>query len=189
MRRLMVGGLAAWCAATAAAGSNVTAGVDVQVLAGSVNGAELSTLVDGVFLPHNTNWQDGTVWWDDGATGHTTIQFSFGLSLIRELTVQADDNDAYRLSYMGDDNAWHLLWDIPNYDQFGSGMQTRPDPENDSARFTLPVPVMTSMLLFEGVDGDSLYSVSEVAAFGDPAPAPASLALLGAGCLTLRRRR
>src|SRR5688572_21451424 len=31
--------------------------------------APLSTIVDEVFLPEATNWQDGTVWWDEDYAG------------------------------------------------------------------------------------------------------------------------
>jgi hypothetical protein len=81
--------------------------------------------------------------------------------------VQADNNDAYLLSYRdlktGD---WQPLWTVPP--AFSFGMATRPDPLDDARRQTLPRIVSTSAVRLEAEFGDGMYSVSEIQLFGEP---------------------
>jgi hypothetical protein len=81
--------------------------------------------------------------------------------------VQADNNDAYLLSYRdlrtGD---WLPLWTVPPAYSFG--MATRPDPLDDARRQTLPRIVSTNAVRLEAEFGDGLYSVSEIQLFGEP---------------------
>ena len=64
---------------------------------------------------------------------------------IESFVVQTDDNDAYELYYwdFGISN-WQLAWDVPNYDIVPDpsnwGMQTRPNPADDTQRYMLPSP-------------------------------------------------
>lgn len=130
-----------------------------------------STVTDGVFLPRSTQWDQGAVWWDktDGRQGAILIDLGSNCR-ITDVTIQADDNDAYVVRYLDRNGVWKVLWDVPNYDAYGAGMQTRPDPTDDTARYALPHPVVASQLRITAdtpQSVDLLYSVSEVQAFGN----------------------
>jgi len=79
---------------------------------------------------------------------------------------------------------WQTAWQVdPHPDDSGycGAVQTRPNPVDNSERYVLPEPIVTNMLRvipsppwwasdFRGTD--TLYSVSEVQAFGEPAEPP-----------------
>jgi len=158
-------------------------------LSGTTHGAAASTLVDGVFRPRGTGWTSGTVYWN-GTSPYVEIDLG-GTFQIESFIAQADDNDAYTIKYRDVNTyTWKTAWDVPNYDAYGSGMQTRPNPANDAARYMLSAPITTDMLRFCAASGDNSYSVSEIQAYGtSPVPLPAAIYLLGPGLLGLWRIR
>jgi|GEM_PF-6852039 len=149
--------------------------------------ADLSTLVDGIFLNEGRTWDIGTVSWLYRSTGPYNddgyIKFDLGgVFEINSFTGQFDDNDAYKLSYWDmANNVWATAWDIPNYDAGHSGMTTRP-------LYTLTSAITTNSLKLEGslISGDNNFSASEIQAFGsrvNVVPEPTAMLLLGFGLL------
>lgn len=142
------------------------------------------TVTDGVFLPKNTQWRNGTVWWDaDSSRGNSVIVDLEGNFEINALVVQVDDNDAYVLDFLTPSGDWVRAWNVPNYDFEPYGMQTRPNPNDNAERFVLPSPITATKLRLSGNDADSdlLYSVSEIQAF--LVPEPSMLLLCGLCCV------
>lgn len=183
---VVLAGMGLACGAATGGTTNAALNAGVALVSGSTNGADLSTLTDGAFLPRGTQWQSGTVWWNGLSTIiEVDLGDVFGLA---GASVQADDNDAYLLSYRNmDTGAFETLWDIPNLDGSGNGMQTRPDPSGDSAFHTFANIVVTDTIRIQAVSGDNNYALSEIQVF---VPTPGSMALLGAaGLLVLQRRR
>ena len=134
------------------------------------------TIVDGTFFARNHQWDQGPVWWDSNDDEDRWIEIDLqGTYVIESLIVQADDNDAYKLYYWDiGSSSWQLLWDVPNYDVVPDpdnlGMQTRPNPDDDTVRYTLASHIVTNALKFEGDladTGDKLFSVSEIQAYGE----------------------
>jgi RHS repeat-associated protein len=147
--------------------NNVALGKPVQIASGSFNGVSVATLVDGIFLPSGTQWQAGTVWWS-GARPTVEVGLE-GRFLLDAAIVQTDDNDSYSLQYRNlQTGEWLTLWEVPNYSALGNGMLTRPNPADDSERFTFPVPILTDRIRFLAASGDNSYSVSEIQVFGMP---------------------
>lgn len=147
---------------------------------GSGTTVEGETIVNGVFLPENTQWDQGPVWWDAHTVSDQTITLNLdGLYDIDSFIVQADNNDTYRLEYL---NNGSMEWiDIPSLS--GYGMMTRPE-------VFLTDTITTSALKFTATGGDDYYAVSEIQAFGQASaiPEPSTLLLLGAGLLFLSRK-
>lgn len=164
-----------------AASSN---GGTISGYSGTFNGAGLSTLIDEVFLPKGTHWQTGTVWWQNDESYYIEISFK-NVYKIKELVVQADDNDAYTLLYWNSKSStWDTLWDVPNYDSWGWGMLTRPDPDDNSKHYVLSSPVITNKIRIKAASGDDMYALSEVQAYA-PVPVPNTIWLLFSGLIPL----
>lgn len=144
--------------------------------AGSLSGADFSlidTLTDGIFLPEQTQWQAGTVWWQPSSPDFLGIQFDLGGSfLLSAFKVQVDNNDNYRFEYF--DGAWHsIVNQIPAV--FGFGMMTRDLVLSPGSEI-----IASSLRLFP-VGGDGAYAASEVQAFGVPVPEPGTYLMMLAG--------
>lgn len=192
------------CLPAFAAPTNVTLNANVSLQGGSFftggwgGGLVVSpqTVVDGTFLPEQWQWDQGGVWWDatDGSDRSIVMNLSSTASIER-LIAQVDDNDAYELYYRDlSDNSWQLAWDVPNYDAYGWGLITRPVPGNYAAMYDLASPIVTNALMIKGnlSNGDQLFAVSEVQAWGTVVPAPGALLLASTGLILvnwLRTRR
>lgn len=137
-------------------------------------GAPLSSLTDGMTLPVGTQWDAGTVyWWGENSDLVNTITISLlQPSLVSSISLEADNNDAYLISYQGLNNDWHTLTTI------GAGTQWGLDI--GSASFS---QIVATAFRINAVAGDGSYSVAEFKAFGTAAavPEPESLALMLAG--------
>ena len=164
---------------------NLALGQDVSLVAGSANGASLSTLTDGLFLPAGTQWQSGTVWWS-GLSSRFEIDLG-GTVEVMGAVVQADNNDTYRMWYRDLATGDYVdLWTVAATG--GAGMRTRPNPGNNGEIFYFDTSVLTDSIRIGAIGGDNAYSLSEVQVWG-VVPSPGALALLGLAGLSARRRR
>ena len=178
-------GLVSLFPVTVASAQNIALGTSVSLAAGSATGADLSTLTDGIFRPRGTLWTDGTIYWS-GLDTALEVDLG-GTFLITGAAVQVDDNDAYTLLYRDlTTGNWLTMWDVPNYDAFGSGMQTRPNPDNDSEVFIFSSSVTTDRVRLLAASGDNSYSASELVLI--PAPGVASVIVAGLFGVTRRKR-
>ncbi|MEY3144164.1 MAG: hypothetical protein RLY21_2657 [Planctomycetota bacterium] len=163
---------------------NLALGRDVSLVSGASSGVSLSTLTDGVFRPAGTHWQNGTVWW-----GSVTSVFEIDLGGTVEVMgaiVQADNNDTYRMWYRDLGTGNYLeLWTISAVG--GAGMRTRPNDGNTGQILFFDSSVFTDSIRIGAIGGDNAYSLSEVQAWG--VPAPGAFALLGLAGLGAGRRR
>jgi len=127
---------------------------------------EPESLIDGLFFPRSQYWDEGAVWWDTNDGQERWIELDLGaVFTIDAAVVQADDNDSYLLSYRDlASGEWVTMWSIPP--SYAFGMQTRPNPDDNTARQVIDPPIRTNRLRFEADQGDNLYSVSEIQVFG-----------------------
>ena len=166
--------------------TNVALGKPVSEVVGTVNGP-LAVVTDGVFMPRGTSWDVGSVYWFGL---HQVLEVDLqGRFTIESMIFQGDDNDAFQVTYKDGADPWLTAWDVPNYDAYGSGLQTRPNPADDNERYMLPAPIVATNLRIQSVSGDTHPSVSELQAFGELVPEPASIAALGLGIFVLIRGR
>jgi hypothetical protein len=135
-----------------------------------------SSIVNGVFVAEETQWNTAGVWWNGNLYPNNNIVINLGGTYtIDSFTVQADDNDTYRVLDLGSGGTWYDAYDVPMISSWG--LVTR----NSG---TLATPIVTSELMIEETSGDGYYSVSQVVAMGTgtaAVPEPATMLLLGLG--------
>jgi len=139
--------------------------------------ASQASIVDGAFLPESTQWNSGSWWWDADASVNsapvvTVIALNDSYAL-NSFSVQADDNDTYRIEYW-DGAAWQLAWDVPVQPSWGLTTRTS----------GLLPSITTNQLRFTATGGDNFYAVAEIQAFGSitrAVPEPETYALMLAG--------
>jgi hypothetical protein len=152
--------------------------------------ASASTLDDGVFLPENTCYQSGTVYWNSQNPLNTIDIDLQGTFLINGAIVQADDNDIYELQYRDIGGVYHNWYDVPTLGSFG--MVTRPGSPDQTLIHALPAVQATGLRFFAPVgSGDGEWSVSEIQVFAVPEPSTTwlvfgGLALLFTGVIKRR---
>lgn len=134
--------------------------------------ASLASVVDGVYLSEGTSWQTDTVWWDEQNAGSLNAILEIdleGLFLIDFLSLQADNNDEYLISYRDQFGAWI------DYGYFqpvgGAGMRERSGSVGS---------FVAEAIRIDARAGDGYYAVSEFQASGRQVPEPGSILLLGA---------
>ena len=166
---------------SSSAATNVVLNKNVQLYGNffyDINGpfnphANENTIVDGIFLPRYNDWWVNTVWWmhfpNQGYNicPECNIQINLGGKyIIDSLIVQADNNEQYNIYYWNNEiSDWSLAWNVPVSDG-GYGMQTRPNPSDNTQVYTLPSPITTDKFKIVNSEGDGYYSISEVQAFG-----------------------
>jgi len=143
-----------------------------------------SRIVNGTFAKEETQWNTDGVWWNGGEYRNNNIVINLnGKYTIDSFTVQADDNDTYRVLYMDSQGNWVDAYDVPYQPSYG--LVTRPT-------LTLSTPIVTDALEFVATGGDGFYSVSQIEADGSPAsnvPEPSTIVLLGLGLAGLVGRQ
>ncbi len=175
-------GMSLFCSAALAVPTNVALGKPVN-LVGSFfvgeDGWSLGTngtpgsVVDEVYLPEETQWNHGSVWWNiRHANPIQAIEIDLGSSYdISSLIVQADNNDSYDIQGW-DGSSWTTQHVVPNV--AGWGLITR-DPA--AVNFTA-----SKIRILAGATGDVYRSISEIEVVGTPTvPAPGAFALTGIG--------
>lgn len=168
------------------ASGNVALNADVQIDGtgfaaysaqwGSGSFAPPSSVVDGSFLPNSTQWNLGTVFWSGAFNADRVIVKLSGLAVVDSFTLQADNNDDYQLSYLGQDDHWHELVTVSPHRSWGM----------DMGYANLATPVLAKAFAISAVGGDGYYSVSEFQANGAlavPEPESYAMMLLGLGVL------
>ena len=181
---IVLSGFAA--AASAQADSNVALNKAVTLNGtfetGGWSGATHSaagSVADGLFLPENTEWDRGSVWWNasqPGAGANSIVIDLAGRYALTTFTLQADNNDTYRIQY-NNAGVWQTAVDFGAIG--GYGLMTR--------KSGLLPTIFTDKLRITAIAGDNAFGVSEVQAFGVAAavPEPATYALMLAGLALL----
>jgi hypothetical protein len=141
-----------------------------------------AALDDGVFLPEQTCYQSGPVYWN---TQTNTIDIDLrGTFTLNGAIVQADDNDVYELQYRDTGGTYHDWYSVPIQGSFG--MITRTD-------LALPAVSATGLRFFAPLEsGDGEFGVSEIEVFGVPEPGTIWMMLGGLTLLAtagLKRQR
>ena len=135
------------------------------------------SLDDGVFLPEQTCYQSGPVYWNT-QTNHIDIDLQ-GTFTLNGAIVQADDNDIYMLQYRDTGGTYHDWYSVPTQGSFG--MITRPGSGQIAA---LPAVQATGLRFFAPAgSGDGEWAVSEIEVFAIPEPGTTWLVFSGLALL------
>ncbi|NTU53473.1 MAG: PEP-CTERM sorting domain-containing protein [Chlorobiaceae bacterium] len=137
-------------------------------------------LIDGEIPDEGTWWASSTnVYWN-GTAPFFTLEFDSVYTLV-DLLVQVDNNDDYLIQYSLNGADWVGLYTIPgSAGNINGGMDTFIPSEINFS------PVNARYIRLSALDGDNMYAISEVQAFGtSPVPEPASVVLLGSGLFAL----
>jgi hypothetical protein len=138
------------------------------------------TVTDGLVFADSHQWDQGPVWWDETRVkGSCLIIDLGGLYDLSGFAIQADNNDEYLIDASMDGMNWGLAWKVPVVGGWGV---------KDSST-TLGSTVTARYLRICGQGGDELYAVSELQAFGQVVPEPATGVALLCGLLAVSRRR
>ncbi|MFZ2873944.1 MAG: hypothetical protein WAZ94_05620 [Phycisphaerales bacterium] len=158
---------------------NIALNKPVSIVAGAGSvlppAAPPSVVTDGVFLNEATPYSDaaavaGSIRWNTGAAGSATIEIQLGgLFSIDGIIVQADDNDALAVSYLGPEGTFLPLYNVP-YVSVGFGFRTRPGASH--VTYANLTPVETTTIRVTNAGGDGYYGISELQLRGVPVSPP-----------------
>jgi hypothetical protein len=136
------------------------------------------TVVDGIFLPEYSDWNQGPVWWLDWECRYNmdtcAVEIDLdGAFLIDGFIFQGDSGTMFLLYRDLTNDTWEVAWEIP---AAGGFVQTRPNPNDRTEPYLLDEPILTDRLRIIRAVGypgsDGWEAVSEVQAFGVPADYP-----------------
>jgi hypothetical protein len=176
------------------ASTNVALGANVTTTGGGFGNnqgwsnpvlAAPSTVTDGVFLPTGQQWDTGTLFWggDANDTSDVVTIHLGGAYVVDSLTLQADNNDHYHVSYEDAGGNWHALATIDPNTNSSWGLGT------GYASFASVTATAFSIT----ASGDQAYAVSEFQADGVraavPEPSEALMLLAGVAALASVARR
>nr|NIP16883.1 hypothetical protein [Xanthomonadales bacterium]NIX11673.1 hypothetical protein [Xanthomonadales bacterium] len=186
--RILIAALATLLAGPLHAQDNIALGSHVEEIGGPFGvgaphpGTPPGVVTDNHFEQLGADWLLGS-WWVDEPCVHfppptpdnpepgpepCSLEIHLPGWFEIESFIFQGDNDAYLLEYWHPiTHAWVVAWEIPSG---AGGLETRPDPYNDSERWPV-APFRTNRLRVRVDPGgilDNEHSVSEVQAFGHP---------------------
>lgn len=138
-----------------------------QVTATAVgpHGNAPALVLDGKFPEEGSGWmEDGCVYWEGGTA--TTVVVDLGeLRIVEDVVLQVDNNDSYLVEWSDDGKTYAELFKVlVDYGEIDGGMDTFSTVKGDSeyeARIDFQ-PVTARYVRLKAVDGDEMYSVSEI---------------------------
>lgn len=135
------------------------------------NSADL--VLDGKIPGEGTGWmEDGCVYWEGEPATAVVIDLG-GPRLVKDLVVQVDNNDGYFIEWSADGKDYAELFTIrSDFGEIDGGMDTFSTVKGDGeyeARIDFK-PVTASFIRLKAVDGDEMYSVSEIQVLSEDPP-------------------